>query len=440
MLLVAAALCLWGGPARVDSGGVDGEGRSIRAAGGRGAFLDEMLSLLRKGGGIGMRGVLLRPAVWRHKMGEGGLLRLRGGALRGDGESARVADVTKTRIKASRANIRPTTMMELDEEEDEAKVKRRERGGIVLEEGDTPDVDKVDPSVTRVKLGLGEPLPVRHAHANKIVGERTTPKRKKLEVWEDEDLDGEDPIVLQDSKIAKRAKIEVVKKAVINCTLGVAHGLFNVTELAVFLQQRIKVNGKMGKRQSAVQVRVQGDNIVVTTPYATQLKRHRTWSRKLSLADAFSTRYLKYLMKKFICKIELRDILRCVSTDFSLASRAKGGTGQTFEIRYTNVWKQRSLRVKFGQMYGTRMESERRKILQEDHFYHNKDDIQLESFDQLLPRKIKATGVHRPPVRIPCAFIAWERQAGCLMRAYIIVLDPYNSNVVPPNRGKGWRD
>lgn len=320
-----------------------------------------------------------------HLRGGGGGVRDEGSKGSSKGGGSRVT-VTAGKRRTS------TTTMELDEDEDEKKVKGRARAGIILEEELDPPRSDTSKVTHTPKIGIGEPIPRRHAHANKVVREDPgREKKKKLEVWEDDAME-EDPIVLQDSKIGKKSKQAVSKKAIINCTLATAHGLFNVTEFAEFLQQRIKVNGKMGKRQTAVTVRLAGDNIVVTTPHATQLKRHRTWSRKLTLADAFSTRYLKYLTKKFICKSELRDVIRCVSTDFSLASRSKGGKGQSFEIRYTNVWKQRTLRVKFGQMYGTRMEAARRDILESATAHLDNQKLQLETFDQLMERKIKATG------------------------------------------------
>ena len=83
------------------------------------------------------------------------------------------------------------------------------------------------------------------------------------------------------------------------------------------------------------------------------------------LADAFSTRYLRYLMKKFIVHKELKDFVRPVSVDFSRACQERGGTGVRFEIRYTSIHKDRHLRLKMARKYGTRLEMARRAMMNE---------------------------------------------------------------------------
>ncbi|EKX50090.1 large subunit ribosomal protein L22e_2, cytoplasmic type [Guillardia theta CCMP2712] len=93
----------------------------------------------------------------------------------------------------------------------------------------------------------------------------------------------------------------VLKRASVNCTLAIAHGLFNATDLATYLKQRIKYNGKLHNYDDAIEVKVDGHDVI------------------LFLSEAFSTRYIRYLTKKFICKIELKDIVRPVSVDFSKA-------------------------------------------------------------------------------------------------------------------------
>lgn len=74
----------------------------------------------------------------------------------------------------------------------------------------------------------------------------------------------------------------------IDCSRPVEDKVFNTSNFAEFLRQRIKVDGKLGKL---------GDNIKVSCD-----------DRKVSV-DAninFSKRYLKYLTKKYLKKHSLR--------------------------------------------------------------------------------------------------------------------------------------
>ena len=87
---------------------------------------------------------------------------------------------------------------------------------------------------------------------------------------------------------------------------------FNATELADFLRQRIKFNNQLHNLAGALSVEVEGHDVVVQAYRATQMKRKRIFERKMVLADAFSTRYLRYLMKKFIVHKELKDFVRPV--------------------------------------------------------------------------------------------------------------------------------
>jgi hypothetical protein len=316
--------------------------------------------------------ITMRSQVAHVHMCEGCVMRLRGG----------LAESLKKRQQAI-----PTTVMELDEYEDAETVRtrRRERTGLLLdgdeEEEEQPVLGSSKLKIDPYKVGM----PTVHCFTNKVVVEHAgQPRiRKKRDV----------PIITAVGKVTKRSPESIAKRASINCSLPVDHGLFNVSDLAVYLRQRIKVNGEFGVRQNTVHVELDGNNIVVTATRSTQLKRKRTWSRKLCLADAFSTRYIKYLIKKFICKIELRDIVRCVSTDHSLASRTKGGKGTMFEIKYTNIWKNRQLRVKISQMYGTRLEAARRDLFNEPWEDYDDQFLQVERPEQIMIRNIKATGM-----------------------------------------------
>ncbi len=281
-----------------------------------------------------------------------------------------------------------STVMDLDEDEDAEAVRRRNRGrsGLVLDgDADEDEEESNTPGITRQKIDMyKDGVPTLHCYGNKVVVEHANQPRlrKKRDV----------PVITTVGKITKRPVDAIAKRTSVNCSLPALHGLFNVSDLAVYLRQRIKVNGEFGIKQNAVHVELDGDNIVVTATRATQLKRKRTWSRKLCLADAFSTRYIKYLIKKFLCKIELKDIVRCVSTDHSLASRAKGGKGTMFEIKYTNIWKNRHLRVKISRMHGTRLEAARRELLDRPFEEHDNACLQMTRPEEKMIRRIKTTG------------------------------------------------
>ena len=75
-----------------------------------------------------------------------------------------------------------------------------------------------------------------------------------------------------------------------------------------FLNDKIKVNGKVG---------VLGDDVVITR------ERNKII---VKTEIAFSKRYLKYLTKKFLKKQQLRDWLHVIATN-----------KQTYELRYFNI-------------------------------------------------------------------------------------------------------
>ena len=228
-----------------------------------------------------------------------------------------------------------------------------------------------------------------HAHANKIVVEHVGGKSKNKQQHR---LDPERVSVLT-SKIKKRKQV-VLKRSSINCTLAVQHNLFNVSQFANYLRQRIKLDGDTAKLEGAISVDFDNNTstIVVSAFKASQMKKKRVWSKRVYLSDAFSTRYLRYLTKKWICKQELKNFIRCVSTDFSKASLSKGGSGSKFEIRYTNIHKNRHLKLRIAREHGTRLEIARREYV--DSFWKDYDAnrTQVSREEMLMERRIKTTG------------------------------------------------
>ena len=94
----------------------------------------------------------------------------------------------------------------------------------------------------------------------------------------------------------------------IDCSRPVEDKVFNTSNFAEFLRQRIKVEGKLGKL---------GDNIKVTNG-----------DKRVSV-DAnvnFSKRYLKYLTKKYLKKHSLREFLYVVASD-----------KKNYQIKYFNI-------------------------------------------------------------------------------------------------------
>merc|ERR1712012_279697 len=114
------------------------------------------------------------------------------------------------------------------------------------------------------------------------------------------------PAVKTAQKGGKKKK--TVLKFTIDCTLPVEDGIMNVANFETFLQQRIKVAGKVNNLGSNVVLEKQKSKIVVTSDIP------------------FSKRYLKYLTKKYLKKNKLRDWLRVVAS-----------TKDTYELRYFNI-------------------------------------------------------------------------------------------------------
>merc|ERR1712121_151213 len=112
-------------------------------------------------------------------------------------------------------------------------------------------------------------------------------------------------MVVQKSKKASKKKSTLIFN--IDCTHPVEDGIMKVDDLKQFLEERIKVDGKLNNLEHI--------NL-------------ESAKNKVSLvADrAFSKRYLKYLTKKYLKKNNLRDWLRVVAS-------AK----DTYELRYFQI-------------------------------------------------------------------------------------------------------
>lgn len=94
----------------------------------------------------------------------------------------------------------------------------------------------------------------------------------------------------------------------IDCSRPVEDKVFNTSNFAEFLRQRIKVDGKLGKL---------GDQIKVSND-----------DKRVSVDSniPFSKRYLKYLSKKYLKKHSLREFLYVVASD-----------KKNYQIKYFNI-------------------------------------------------------------------------------------------------------
>ena len=276
--------------------------------------------------------------------------------------------------------------MRMEESEDESLVKSRVAQSASTQRIVFDGSFNNGPNLMHEKT---EPVVRFHAHANKVVVEHVGSKSKARLMRKQEP----ERISLSTSKISKRRQ-SVLKKSSINCTLAVAHNLFNVTEYASYLRQRIKINGDTGKLDGSISVDIDNETntVIVSAFKASQMKKKRVWSKRLYLSDAFSTRYLRYLTKKWICKQELKDFIRCVSTDFSKASLSKDGSGSKFEIRYTNIHKNKHLKVKIARQHGTRLEIARRAYAESLWEEYDANRTQVSRAEMLMERRIKSTG------------------------------------------------
>ncbi|XP_016465907.1 large ribosomal subunit protein eL22y-like [Nicotiana tabacum] len=97
---------------------------------------------------------------------------------------------------------------------------------------------------------------------------------------------------------------------VIDCSKPVDDKIMEIASLGKFLQERIKVGGKAGALGDSVTVTRDKNKITVTSN------------------SAFSKRYLKYLVKKYLKKNNVRDWLRVIA-----ANKDKN----VYELRYFNI-------------------------------------------------------------------------------------------------------
>ncbi|WYZ41496.1 hypothetical protein EsH8_V_000391 [Colletotrichum jinshuiense] len=102
---------------------------------------------------------------------------------------------------------------------------------------------------------------------------------------------------------------KVTKKFIINASQPASDKIFDVAAFEKFLQDKIKVEGRVGNLGEQVQISQQGEGKI-----------------EIIAHNELSGRYLKYLTKKFLKKQQLRDWLRVVST-------SKG----VYELKFFNV-------------------------------------------------------------------------------------------------------
>ncbi|KAK2625682.1 hypothetical protein QTJ16_004994 [Diplocarpon rosae] len=108
---------------------------------------------------------------------------------------------------------------------------------------------------------------------------------------------------------SSKGKAKVTHKFIINASQPASDKIFDVSAFEKFLQDKIKVDGRVGNLGDIVQISQVGDGKIEVIAHT-----------------QFSGRYLKYLTKKFLKKQQLRDWLRVVST-------SKG----VYELRFFNV-------------------------------------------------------------------------------------------------------
>ncbi|KAJ4306245.1 60S ribosomal protein L22 [Collariella sp. IMI 366227] len=102
---------------------------------------------------------------------------------------------------------------------------------------------------------------------------------------------------------------KVTKKFIINASQPASDKIFDVSAFEKFLNERIKVEGRVGNLGETIKISQQGEGKI-----------------EIIAHNELSGRYLKYLTKKFLKKMQLRDWLRVVST-------SKG----VYELKFFNV-------------------------------------------------------------------------------------------------------
>ncbi|KAK4248754.1 hypothetical protein VTI28DRAFT_1439 [Corynascus sepedonium] len=102
---------------------------------------------------------------------------------------------------------------------------------------------------------------------------------------------------------------KVTKKFIINASQPASDKIFDVSAFEKFLNEKIKVEGRVGNLGETIKISQQGEGKI-----------------EIIAHNELSGRYLKYLTKKFLKKMQLRDWLRVVST-------SKG----VYELKFFNV-------------------------------------------------------------------------------------------------------
>ncbi|KAK4203237.1 ribosomal protein L22e [Triangularia verruculosa] len=110
-------------------------------------------------------------------------------------------------------------------------------------------------------------------------------------------------------KSAKGKGPKVTRKFVINASQPASDKIFDVSAFEKFLNEKIKVEGRVGNLGETIKISQVGDGKI-----------------EIIAHNELSGRYLKYLTKKFLKKMQLRDWLRVVST-------SKG----VYELKFFNV-------------------------------------------------------------------------------------------------------
>uniref|UniRef100_F1LE03 Large ribosomal subunit protein eL22 n=1 Tax=Ascaris suum TaxID=6253 RepID=F1LE03_ASCSU len=179
-------------------------------------------------------------------------------------------------------------------------------------------------------------------------------------------------------KMAGGMKNKQILKFYIECETPVEDGFMNVSHFEVFLNERIKVNGKVGQMAAnGVNIELQKTNLILTAEVP------------------FSKRYLKYLTNTFLRKNSLRDWLRVVAS-----------SKDTYELRYFQLVPNSARGISLGCLYRHRC-SRRRP-------YKNYRDVR----EQILPSwhilryTSNNTSCVKPPCR-PLAMCLPESINGC---------------------------
>ncbi|KAK4225330.1 ribosomal protein L22e [Podospora fimiseda] len=110
-------------------------------------------------------------------------------------------------------------------------------------------------------------------------------------------------------KATKGKGPKITKKFIINASQPASDKIFDVSAFEKFLNEKIKVEGRVGNLGETIKISQVADGKI-----------------EIIAHNELSGRYLKYLTKKFLKKMQLRDWLRVVST-------SKG----VYELKFFNV-------------------------------------------------------------------------------------------------------